>query len=235
MGHTNLKLSIIHYSDYQRAILISIFNEFIDFELVYSGNFIKNFQDGIFPLQSEVVLLSEKQFGKEIFEIIDELQNINPQLKIVILIDELTYPISNILLKGIKFVLSESNLNEEVNLFLENFKRDEPYISSVFTINLLDIILSSKNRKEELFYLPEKTFKTLELLAKGQSYEAIADTLNMSLDSVRFHIKKIYGELKVKNKVAAVNKLYSEKIVIGVRKENRGRKRKVKLEVSGSK
>lgn len=118
---------------------------------------------------------------------------------------------------------------------MTNFKRDEPYISSVFTINLLDIILNSKNRKEELFYLPEKTFKTLELLAKGQSYEAIADTLNMSLDSVRFHIKKIYGELKVKNKVAAVNKLYSEKIVIGVRKENRGRKRKVKLEVSGSK
>ena len=234
MDHTNLKLSIIHYSDYQIEILISIFNELIDFELVYSGNFIKKFQDGVFPIQSDIVLLSEKQFGKEIFEIIDELLDINPQLKIVILIDELTYPISNILLKGIKFVLSESNLNEEVNLFLANFKRDEPYISGVFTINLLDIILSSKNRKEELFYLPEKTFKTLELLAKGQSYEAIADTLNMSLDSVRFHIKKIYGELKVKNKVAAVNKLYSEKIVIGKRKENRGRKKEVKLDVSGS-
>ena len=78
------------------------------------------------------------------------------------------------------------------------------------------MILKDEPKPAEQFYLPEKTYKTLELLAKGQSYESIACTLNMTLDSVRFHIKKIYVKLGVKNKVDAVNKFYNSKIEVGV-------------------
>ena len=184
----------------------------------------------MYSAQTDVVFLSEKQFGKDTLDVIDELLIANPIINIVLIVDELLYPLPHILQKGIIYLLSESNLVEDVNLFFANYKRRAPYISRFFTKDLLDLILKDEPKPAEQFYLPEKTYKTLELLAKGQSYESIACTLNMTLDSVRFHIKKIYVKLGVKNKVDAVNKFYNSKIEVGVYNENRGRKKKITLE-----
>jgi len=230
MEHQDLKISIVHYSDFQRENLFTLFNEMPFIELVYNGNFVKKFQDGMYSAQTDVVFLSEKQFGKDTLDVIDELLIANPIINIVLIVDELLYPLPHILQKGIIYLLSESNLVEDVNLFFANYKRCAPYISRFFTKDLLDLILKDEPKPAEQFYLPEKTYKTLELLAKGQSYESIACTLNMTLDSVRFHIKKIYVKLGVKNKVDAVNKFYNSKIEVGVYNENRGRKKKIALE-----
>lgn len=50
--------------------------------------------------------------------------------------------------------------------------------------------------------------EVLELLSKGFLYKEIADSLNISLSTVKRHLNHIYAKLQVQNKVEAVNKLY---------------------------
>ncbi|HEX9979415.1 MAG TPA: response regulator transcription factor [Flavobacterium sp.] len=51
--------------------------------------------------------------------------------------------------------------------------------------------------------------EVLELLSKGFLYKEIADSLNISLSTVKRHLNHIYSKLQVQNKVEAVNKLYN--------------------------
>lgn len=54
--------------------------------------------------------------------------------------------------------------------------------------------------------LQERDQQVLKLLAEGWSYEYIAKTLGITVDGVRYYIKKIYKKLNVNNKQGAIRK-----------------------------
>lgn len=54
--------------------------------------------------------------------------------------------------------------------------------------------------------LSEKENLILQELAKGQSYKMIADHLQISIDTVRTHVKKIYRKLEVNSATEAIYK-----------------------------
>ncbi|WP_293299289.1 response regulator transcription factor [Pedobacter sp. UBA4863] len=56
------------------------------------------------------------------------------------------------------------------------------------------------------FALTTREVEVLELLSKGLKYSAIADTLFLSVSTIRKHIENIYGKLQVHNKLEAIQK-----------------------------
>jgi len=48
----------------------------------------------------------------------------------------------------------------------------------------------------------------LQLLAQGHSYKSCAESLNVSLDTIRFHVRNIYDRLHVNSRAEAVWKDY---------------------------
>ena len=48
----------------------------------------------------------------------------------------------------------------------------------------------------------------LEELAQGYRYKEIADRLEVSMDTVRTHIRNLYHKLQVSSRTDALNKLY---------------------------
>jgi LuxR family maltose regulon positive regulatory protein len=52
--------------------------------------------------------------------------------------------------------------------------------------------------------LSEREIEVLKLLAEGLTYQEVAERLIVSLNTVRFHVKSIYGKLGVDNKTAAL-------------------------------
>jgi DNA-binding NarL/FixJ family response regulator len=60
-----------------------------------------------------------------------------------------------------------------------------------------------KNRESQL---TPREFQILQLLADGHNYKTCADQLSLSLHTVRFHIRNIYGQLHVHSKSEAVLK-----------------------------
>ena len=58
--------------------------------------------------------------------------------------------------------------------------------------------------KEEQPWLSRREREVAHNLAEGRSYQATAEELHVSLNTVRFHVKNIYRKLEVHNKAQVI-------------------------------
>ncbi|MCR6641850.1 MAG: response regulator transcription factor [Sporocytophaga sp.] len=70
--------------------------------------------------------------------------------------------------------------------------------------NIARMVVRSFKRKLKPELLTERESEILQFLSVGKSYKTIAAELNISLDTVKFHIKNIYIKLQVSNKEDAI-------------------------------
>ena len=54
--------------------------------------------------------------------------------------------------------------------------------------------------------LSERESQALDLIAEGQSNKEIARSLNISPETVKWHLKNIYGKLNVSNRTQAMSR-----------------------------
>ncbi len=73
--------------------------------------------------------------------------------------------------------------------------------------------MHQKPIQENTYQLTPREKETLTSLSKGNSYKLIASQFNISIDTVRTHIKKIYEKLQVHSQTEAVCKAINEKLV----------------------
>jgi DNA-binding NarL/FixJ family response regulator len=78
------------------------------------------------------------------------------------------------------------------------------------------MVLASMQQKpavENPYQLTAREKEILTSLSKGNSYKMIAAEFQISIDTVRTHIKKIYEKLHVHSQTEAVSKALNEKLV----------------------
>lgn len=73
--------------------------------------------------------------------------------------------------------------------------------------------LKKNNELENPYQLTPKEKEVLTSLSKGNSYKLIAAEFQISIDTVRTHIRKIYEKLQVHSQTEAVAKAINEKLV----------------------
>jgi len=78
---------------------------------------------------------------------------------------------------------------------------------------VLTMIPPASTRDQETSNLSEKETAILQLLVNGYSYKMIASEVGISIDTVRFHIKKIYEKLHVHSATEAVSKAIKDKLI----------------------
>ena len=75
------------------------------------------------------------------------------------------------------------------------------------------VIGSMQRPADNAYHLTPRENEILTLLSQGNSYKMIAAQSEISLDTVRTHIKKIYEKLQVHSQTEAVSKAINEKLV----------------------
>lgn len=75
------------------------------------------------------------------------------------------------------------------------------------------VIASMQRTSINPYQLTPREKEILTLLSQGNSYKIIAAQSEISLDTVRTHIKKIYEKLRVHSQTEAVSKAINEKLV----------------------
>jgi DNA-binding NarL/FixJ family response regulator len=70
-----------------------------------------------------------------------------------------------------------------------------------------------KQAPPDLYNLTAREKEVLLLLSKGNSYKLIAAACEITIDTVRAHIKKIYEKLHVHSQTEAVSKAINERLV----------------------
>ena len=61
--------------------------------------------------------------------------------------------------------------------------------------------------------LSDRELEVLGLLAAGQTYKEIGEQLFLSLNTVQFHVKNIYGKLLVNKRLQAIQKAREMKLI----------------------
>lgn len=73
--------------------------------------------------------------------------------------------------------------------------------------------MQQKSAPANPYQLTPKEKEVLTSLSKGNSYKLIADDINISIDTVRSHIRNIYEKLHVHSQTEAVSKAINEKLI----------------------
>lgn len=75
------------------------------------------------------------------------------------------------------------------------------------------VIHSFHEQSNEQIELSEVEQTVLQQLSEGNSYKRIAENVHLSVDGVRYHIRKIYSKLEARNSSEAVAKGISLKLI----------------------
>ena len=112
--------------------------------------------------------------------------------------------------KGAVAYLSKKSSLESIATALETVCRGESFMSP-YIARIVFNFIQSKPRKAELPHdLTPRQLEIVQGLKEGLSYKMIADRLDITIETVRDHIKNIYRRLQVNSRAEAVRKYLEE-------------------------
>lgn len=151
-------------------------------------------------------------------EATEAVKNRYPQLKIIMLT---VFDNDENIFKSIKagadgYFLKEVNPQELYNGIIETLNGGAAMTPSIAlkTLKLLrePFSFDESINKEEIT-LTSREIEVLEQLSKGLKYNAIAENLFLSPGTIRKHVENIYTKLQVHNKLEAIQKAKTNKLI----------------------
>ena len=110
------------------------------------------------------------------------------------------------------YMLKKSSAVEIIEAIDELHRGGSPMTGEIAR-KVFDFFANPILSKSNDYALSDREFDILRCLVEGDSYKMIADTCNISIGTVRFHINNIYKKLHVNSKSEAVIKALRERLV----------------------
>ncbi len=111
------------------------------------------------------------------------------------------------------YMLKKTSPQKMIEAIHETYNGGAPMTASVATKVLQMFRHQSAVTKNEFIDLSEREKEILGWLVKGKSYNAIAETCFVSIDTVKTHVRHIYEKLHVHSKSEAVAKAIHQRLV----------------------
>ncbi len=214
-----IKLAIVDDNSFLQKAIQDKIAFFDDIDVKFKAN---NGEDLLEKLDKnhnlEIILMDiemPKMNGIEATEIV---KNKYPQIKIIMLT---VFDNDENIFKSIKagadgYLLKEVNPEELHNAIVETLNGGAIMTPSIAlkTLKLFrnpDVFDDIPNKEE--YNLTAREIEVLEQLSKGLKYNAIADNLFLSAGTIRKHVENIYNKLQVHNKLEAIQKAKSNKLI----------------------
>jgi len=157
--------------------------------------------------QSDVVLMDINLGGMSGIECVERLKVQAPQLQILMLtVYEDTDQIFQALAAGASgYLLKRSSPTKLLQAIREVHAGGSPMTSSIAR-KVVASFQKSKPTAEKQTHLSPREETVLNCLAKGFTYKQIADELDISIDTIRTYLRRIYEKLHVQSRTEAVAK-----------------------------
>ena len=202
-------------SDVMRESLRTLLFEEKDFEVIAMLPNAETVETDISELKPHVVLMDIDMPEVNGVEAVKRIRQLYPQLPIIMLtVFDDNENIFKAIYAGASGYILKRYVTAEIVAAIHNvLSGGAPMTGTVAkkVLQMLPIAANPEEDEKQLLTIKEKDI--LQLLVKGYSYKMIASEINISIDTVRFHIKKIYDKLHVHSSTAAVSKAIKEKIV----------------------
>ncbi len=168
----------------------------------------------IAAMQPDVVLMDIDMPGINGVEAVKRIRTTDERLPVIMLtVFDDNENIFNAICAGASgYILKRYAVEEIPNAIRMVLAGGAPMTGSVAR-KVLQMVPQAKNTEQEKSNLSQKETAILQFLVNGYSYKMIAAELKISIDTVRFHIKKIYDKLHVHSATEAVSKAIKDKLV----------------------
>lgn len=157
-------------------------------------------------LDPDIVLMDIKLPGMNGIEGVRRIKAIKPDMNILMLtVHEENDLIFEALCAGAcGYLVKKTHPDRLLEAIEEAYDGGAP-MSSHIARKVTSFFQNTKKLSANATVLTDREQEILVELTKGQTYYAIAMTLNISKDTVRFHMKKIYRKLHVHSQAEAVS------------------------------
>lgn len=165
-------------------------------------------------LDPDVVLMDIQLRGMNGIQGVKKLREIDPELNVLMLtIHEENDLVFEALCAGASgYIIKKTHPLRLLESIEEAYEGGAP-MSSNIARKVISFFQPGRKISADANLLTDRELEIIKELAKGKTYYAIALTFGISKDTVRFHIKKIYGKLHVHSQAEAVSEAMKKGIL----------------------
>ena len=201
-------------SDVIRESLRTLLFEEPGFEVIAMLPNAETVETDISELKPDVVLMDIDMPEVNGVEAVKRIRKLNPQLPIIMLtVFDDNENIFKAIYAGASGYILKRYVTVEIVAAIHNVLSGGAPMTGTVAKKVLQMLPVAASAEEENQVLTVKEKDILQLLVNGYSYKMIASEINISIDTVRFHIKKIYDKLHVHSSTGAVSKAIKEKLI----------------------
>jgi DNA-binding NarL/FixJ family response regulator len=194
-----------------RESLSSLVASHESFNLVGAYSHVMNAIPEITELKPEVILMDIDMPGMTGIQAVRQIRKQDHEVAIVMLtvFDDNTH-----VFEALEAGASGYLLKKHISTKLFDAIQDVLQGGAPMSPNIARMVIESMQRHTAKDYqLTVREKEILSSLSQGNSYKMIAAQFDISIDTVRTHIKKIYEKLQVHSQTEAVSKAINEKLV----------------------
>ncbi|MDP4264848.1 MAG: response regulator transcription factor [Bacteroidota bacterium] len=184
------------------------------FEIAASMSNAETVETDIWELKPDVILMDIDMPAVNGVEAVRRVRKINSSLPVIMLtVFDDNENIFNAICAGASgYILKRYALEELPAAINDVLSGGAPMTGSVAK-KVLQMVPQAGNTEQEKSDLSKRETEILQFLVNGYSYKMIASEIKISIDTVRFHIKKIYDKLHVHSATEAVSKAIRDRLV----------------------
>ena len=204
-----MKKSVIVVEDDSRlrAQLLQILQDLQDIHCIGACGSAEEALEVVPRKKPDVVLMDIKLPGMSGIQCVYELKKVLPALQVIMVT---VYEDSERIFKALKagasgYLVKSGPPEQLVEAIRDVFSGGAP-MSGPIARKVVQYFNQRGSNSKEIEKLSKREHEVLEHLAQGIAYKEIADVLSLSIDTVRMHIKGIYGKLHVHSRGEAVAK-----------------------------
>jgi len=211
-----MKTGILIYEDNNdfREALVQLINISENYTCVGAFYDCTRVVEDIRELKPQVVLMDIEMPERNGIEAMQLIRNIDKEIKIIMLtvFDDNKNVLSAIGAGASGYLLKKNSFEKLFDAIEEVMHGGAPMSANVAKL-VLDYVASNASLSNEEFNLTAREKEILTQLVKGFSYKMIGASLNISFQTVKTHIRKIYEKLHVHNQSEAVAKALKNHII----------------------
>lgn len=198
-------------NDYRQS-LVDYLDE--DNDLVCCGAFAtaENIIQTVNDCNPDIVLMDIDMPGKNGVEALTEIKHSFPSIEVIMLtVFEDRENIFEAVCAGASGYLLKNSSPEAISNAIKEVMKGGAAMSPAIARKTLQFF--QKPLQNNTFKLTAQEQQVLKLLVEGLSYKMIAAKMNVVIDTIRYHIKKIYDKLHVHSAPEAVTKAIRNRLV----------------------
>ncbi len=200
-----INVAIVEDNKIINQTLVTLLNNSKGFKCTGSFSNCESYLEVINTIKADVILMDIKLPGMNGIEGVRQIKKILPDVNILMLtIYEENDLVFNALCAGACGYLVKKTHPEKLLEAIHDANCGGAPMSSTIARKVIGFLQVSKQASSEPALLTQREQEILKELATGKTYYAIALDLNITSDTVRFHIKNIYKKLHVHSQAEAV-------------------------------